>query len=223
MTKDGATMLTAVGLSERVYDRVRTMLVTLEIKPGTRIGIESLARTLGVSQTPVREALSRLEAGGLTVRITNVGFCAAPALSHKQIKDLFEVRLQLDPFAARRAAEHISKPEIEELQSVCEQFDVIAESGKALCYRDLIALDISFNKLVASASGNTFIIDTLDRIQAHFHLLVGLFDAEIPRHVAEEMRAIFDAISVRDGDAAERTMRHHITKSIRRFSKIIAI
>ncbi len=214
-------MLSPIGLSELVHDRVRSMLRRLEIAPGSRIGVEALARTLGISQTPVREALSRLEAEQLVTRITNIGFCAAPALTPQEISELFEVRLLLDPFVARRAAVNITLTEIAELQQIMAEVKALPNEGRGLRYGDFLALDMGFNRIVAGASGNSIITGMLERIHTHSHLLAEIFEAELSPQVLEEMNGIFAAIMNRDGHAAELAMRRHIARSAERFSKYL--
>jgi DNA-binding GntR family transcriptional regulator len=197
------------------------MLRRREIAPGSRIGVEALARTLGVSQTPVREALSRLEAEQLVTRITNIGFCAAPALTPQEIAELFEVRLLLDPFVARRAAVNITSTEMAELQQVVAEVAALPNGGRGLRYGDFLALDMAFNRIVAGASGNSIITGMLERIHTHAHLLAEIFEAELSPQALDEMNAIFAAIANRDEDAAEQTMRRHIARSAERFSEYL--
>ena len=93
-----------VSVSNDVYDAIYEHLMSLEIAPGARIPIDILARDLSVSQTPVREALSRLEREGLVGKLHLVGYSAAPQLTRKQFDDLYEFRLLLEPEGARHAA-----------------------------------------------------------------------------------------------------------------------
>ena len=85
------------------YDYV--LLMSLRIPPDSRISIDSLARELQVSQTPVREALSMLEPTGLVTKRHFIGYCSAPQLSRHQLDELYEVRLLVEPYAARCAAQ----------------------------------------------------------------------------------------------------------------------
>ena len=103
------------GLVDEVYNRVRADIMSLKIPPDTRITIESLARTLGVSQTPIREALSMLEAKGLVTKQHLIGYCTAPILNRVQFEDIHEIRLLIEPYAARQAALKMSEEAIGEL------------------------------------------------------------------------------------------------------------
>src|SRR5580658_3835392 len=81
------------GLTEEVYNRIRGDIMSLRIPPNTRIFVDYLARELGVSQTPIREALSMLEAVGLVTKRHFIGYCTAPEFNREQYRRLFEIRL----------------------------------------------------------------------------------------------------------------------------------
>jgi len=91
-------------LSDETYNRVREMLLTHEIAPGERINIDALARELDVSQTPVREALARLESDDLVIKEPLRGYQATALLSASELKDLFQFRGIIEPWAAMTAA-----------------------------------------------------------------------------------------------------------------------
>jgi DNA-binding transcriptional regulator YhcF (GntR family) len=109
------------GLVEDAYARIREDIMSLKVPPNTRISVDSLARELGVSQTPIREALSMLEAHGLVTKQRFIGYCTAPTLNRKQFEELFEVRLLVEPYAARRAAEKMSDKALIELSGLALQ------------------------------------------------------------------------------------------------------
>src|ERR1700744_376108 len=96
------------GLVGEGVQRIPADIISLKIPPGARITMDSLVTSLGVSQTPIREALLMLEAVGLVSRRQS-GYCVTPRLSRKALEQLFEIRLLLEPFAARRAAEKMGK------------------------------------------------------------------------------------------------------------------
>ena len=80
------------GLAEEVYRRIRSDIMSLRLPPDTRVSVDSLARELGVSQTPIREALSMLEANGLVSRKHFTGYATAPRMDRAQLDELFEFR-----------------------------------------------------------------------------------------------------------------------------------
>src|ERR1700760_52960 len=105
------------GFVDEVFDIIRADIMSLKIPPDTRIPIDNLVKELGVSQTPIREALSMLEALGLVTRKQFVGYCTAPKLNRKQFDDLYETRLLPEPYAAKCAAERMEDGEI---KLICE-------------------------------------------------------------------------------------------------------
>ena len=96
-------------LSDDIYDLIRKMIFNYEIVPGSKVNIDALAKKLDVSQTPVREALSRLESDGLIVKEPLKGFRATDLLTIQELDDLFKFRLLIEPFAASEAARQVDE------------------------------------------------------------------------------------------------------------------
>src|SRR5256885_2577031 len=92
-------------LADDVYEPVKALVMDHVIAPGARVSIDGLARQLGVSQTPIREALARLESDGLVTKEPLRGYSATPLLTRSEVDDLFQFRLLVEPWAAARAAE----------------------------------------------------------------------------------------------------------------------
>src|ERR1043166_2430909 len=97
------------GLVEDAYEAIFNKLMSLEIAPGARITVDGLVRELEVSHTPIREALGRLEGEALVVKTHLVGYSAAPQITRQRFDELYELRLLLEPDAARHAAQHIDE------------------------------------------------------------------------------------------------------------------
>src|SRR5262245_38899724 len=93
-----------VTLADGVYESIKALIMDHAVAPGDRTTIDALASQLGVSPTPVREALARLESDGLVRKRPLAGYTTTPLLSRAQFEELFEMRLLLEPAAARRAA-----------------------------------------------------------------------------------------------------------------------
>src|SRR3982751_1478048 len=91
------------GLADDVYGAIFNKLMSLEIEPGGRITVDGLVRELEVSHTPIREALGRLEGEGLVVKTHLVGYSATPQITRRRFDELYELRLVLEPDAARPA------------------------------------------------------------------------------------------------------------------------
>src|SRR5437764_3358648 len=103
-------------LADGVYEAIKSLIMDQRIEPGAKINMDSLARELQVSPTPVREALARLESDGLVTKRPLAGYTAASLLDAAGVDELFELRLLLEPAAARWAAQAIDNAALAELQ-----------------------------------------------------------------------------------------------------------
>src|SRR5262245_61237058 len=97
------------GLADDVYGTLFDKLMSLSISPGARITVDALVRELEVSQTPIREALGRLEGEGLVFKTHLVGYSAAPQITRRRFDEIYELRLLVEPDAARRAAARVGQ------------------------------------------------------------------------------------------------------------------
>ena len=141
------------GLVDEVYNRVRDDIMSLKIAPDTRITIESLARSLGVSQTPIREALSMLEAKGLVTKQHLIGYCTAPILNRAQFENIHEIRLLIEPYAARMAARKMSEESVAELGRLLAKMRPKKDDSRTT-YDQFAELDAEFHERIAEATGN---------------------------------------------------------------------
>ncbi len=201
------------GFVEEVFEILRADLMSLRIPPDTRISIDNLARELGVSQTPIREALSMLEAIGLVTRRRFAGYCSAPQLNSRQLDELYEVRLLIEPYAAARAAERMSDNQLEQIRELARSM----EPGETRTSYDRFAVqDSQLHDLIALASGNVLIQDSLARLHAHLHIFRLRFHSEVTIEASSEHAALIDALTRRSAVEAEAAMRLHIEKSYNR-------
>lgn len=201
------------GIVDEVFELIRADIMALRIPPDSRISIDELARKLGVSQTPIREALSRLEATGLVTKRHLFGYCCAPQLDRRQLDELYELRLLLEPFAARCAAERMTP---EQLSEVCELAKAMEPGDTRHSYDRFAVQDSELHDLIARGSGNPLVRDALARLYTHLHIFRLRFHSEVTREASAEHAALVTALFRRDGAAAEQAMRTHIEKSYQR-------
>lgn len=201
------------GIVEEVYELICADIMSLRIPPESRISIDELARQLGVSQTPIREALSRLEATGLVTKRHFVGYCCAPQLNRQQLDQLYEMRLLLEPFAARCAAERMSDDAIEAAERLVKSMDPAASRRS---YDRFAVQDSQLHDLIAAGSGNPLVRDALSRLHTHLHIFRLRFHGEVTREASTEHVRLIEALAGRRPDAAEAAMREHIEKSYQR-------
>jgi len=200
-------------LGDKVYAAIYEQLMSHKILPGDRMSIDNLVRELGVSQTPIREALSRLEAQGLVVKRHLIGYSAAPQLDRAGFEELFEMRMLLEPFAAARAARTASDEALQRLETI----DRDLESPKAAAQGGVAAtfarLDAEFHDLIALLSGNALLRNALGSLNTHIHLFRLFHHSQATADSVLEHRAIIDAMRRHDEKGADEAMRSHIESS----------
>lgn len=208
------------SLVELAYERLLSMLVTMKIAPGAHMGIEALARELQISQTPVREALTLLEAQKLAYKIPNVGFRAANLLNRQEIIDLFELRLLIEPSAAALAAEKSSDATLEALTRLAEEMVGITASHDT-GYTRFAEGDAWLHHLVATASANRFIAEAVAGLNVHLHIFRFLFETNATEGAMKEHGVLIEALLARDPAAAEQAMRVHLQASRDRMNVVM--
>jgi len=203
------------GFVEEVFQLIRADLMSLRIPPDTRISIDSLARELGVSQTPIREALSMLEAIGLVTRKHFVGYCSAPQLNRRQLDELYEVRLLIEPYAARCAAERMTDDDI---RTLCDLAHGMEPGETRTSYDRFADQDSQLHDMIAQGSGNCLIQDSLARLHSHLHIFRLRFHSEVTTEAYAEHAQLVEALAERRPADAEAAMRAHIQKSYQRLA-----
>ncbi|WP_308283444.1 GntR family transcriptional regulator [Pseudonocardia nigra] len=196
-------------LADDVYEAIKALIMDNAIAPGARVSIDGLARQLGVSPTPVREALARLESAELVVKEPLRGYRTTPLLTLPQLDDLYRFRLLIEPWAAGRAAELIDPTARERVLAEMASCDE-PESETYDAYKALTAHDARFHALVAELAGSDQVRLALERTHCHLHVFRLYYDRGIGRQTVAEHRRITEALLAGDADAAERAMRDHL-------------
>ncbi|CAM5453367.1 GntR family transcriptional regulator [Streptomyces spiroverticillatus] len=204
-------------LADSVYEAAKAMVMDHEIEPGARVGIDSLARTLRVSPTPVREALARLESDGLVTKRSLAGYRATELLTPQGLEELFEMRLLLEPRAAALAAENATDAQLDTMESLAEQMRGVPESGERFAvFREFVALDQRFHDTVAAAAHRPLLADAVERLHSHLHLFrLASIPGAGPQTLAEHDR-ILRAVLRRSPERAAEAMTEHLTRSLER-------
>ncbi|MFJ4856023.1 MULTISPECIES: GntR family transcriptional regulator [unclassified Streptomyces] len=204
-------------LSDSVYEDIKAMVMDHEIAPGARVGIESLARRLDVSPTPVREALARLESDGLVVKRSLSGYRATELLTRQGVEELFEMRLLLEPRAAALAALHADESQLDAIEAIQEDMEAHpGPAGPYASYREFAALDQRFHDAVAVAARRPLLLDAVERLHAHLHVFrLSSLSVEDDPTLAEHERVV-RAILRRSAERAAQAMTDHLTHSLER-------
>ena len=177
-------------------------------RPGDRLVENELADRFGVSRTPIREALQRLETQSLLTRDGRSLIVAS--LDHNQLAELYVVRGQLEGLAARLAARHANPEEVRVLRDMLEADRALVGDPAALSRANK-----RFHKQIHLASHNRFLVQQLDLVHRSMALLAttSLSAKGRPEGTLEEHAAIVGAIEAGDGDAAAAALRDHISKA----------
>ncbi|MEU4397159.1 GntR family transcriptional regulator [Micromonospora orduensis] len=207
-------------LADEVYDTLLGQLMSLRIEPGSRVTIDVLARELGVSQTPIRDALNRMEAEGLVVRVPHAGYRIPPQITRHRFEDMLEVRLLLEPAAARRSAERASLEQVAGLRRMLEEMAELEGGSGPMAYGAFGLRDAAFHDLVALSAENQVIREALARLHSHVHLFRLHHDTQVTHLAMAEHEDIVAAIAARDPDGAAYAMRRHILRSGERFRRL---
>ena len=208
-------------LTRSVYQVVIDMLMTHTLEPGARLSIEELARTLGVSQTPIREALARVEADGLIIKEPGRSYTVAPLMGIEQVRELIELRMLVEPAVAGMAAARATSPEISELRAMARTGGAGHENTAAANRLDMM-YDATFHATVAALGGNHIISDMLGRLRSHMHTYRLYYHAGHYAVTKNEHIAVVQAIARHDSDGAEEAMRVHLTRALERMEQFVA-
>lgn len=208
------------GLRDRVYDLILEMLLENEVEPGSRLSIDTLAKQLDVSPTPVREAMVQLERTGLVTREALKGYRVAPPLGPAQLSELFDARLMLEVGATRLATLHADRllPALRAAHAHHEaSAAVVIEAmrsgeGAVRATQDYFAADAAFHRVILDAASNRYLISMHDDLGALTHrlrqaVIRGVNDVD---EAHAEHAAILAAFESETRDAPPEAMRAHI-------------
>ncbi len=175
-------------------------------KPGDRLVESELAERFGVSRTPIREALQRLETQSLLARDGRSLIVAS--LDHSQMAELYAVRTELEGLAARLAARHATEEEVQVLRDMITEDEALLDDPSALSRANR-----RFHKMIHLASHNRFLVQQLDLVHRSMALMATTSLAAQGRGeiALGEHAEIVEAIARRDEDAAHRALRDHIS------------
>lgn len=208
------------NLSDDVFLIIRKKILTREIRPGERMNIDSLSRDLNVSQTPIREALARLEETGLVVKEPLKGFKASRLLTSKEAQDLFNFRELVEPFAAHLAAQFATKDHVSQMWGEVEKAQEIQKKTGIGAFEALADHDEKLHTLIFDASSNNLLSKAYKSSHCFLHLYRLHFIRDVPVDFDETMKehsAIIKAIDGKKIDEARIAMVTHVENARKRF------
>ena len=195
-------------LRDVVFNTLRQAILTGELKPGERLMEIHLANRLGVSRTPIREAIRKLELEGLVTMIPRRGAEVAQ-ITEKSMKDVLEVRRTLDALSAELACERISPEEEESLKKACQDFENAVKTKDA---KVIAKADVALHDIIAAATGNQRLIQLINNLaeQMYRYRFEYIKDASQHERLIQEHRVIYESIVKKDTEAAAEMAKVHI-------------
>jgi DNA-binding GntR family transcriptional regulator len=179
------------------YEYIRDQILNGELERGTKLIEEKLAEQLGVSRTPIRESIRKLEQEGLVKqkRVVNP--------TDMDLRHYFQVRILLEGFAARSAATYMNETDLNQLKTCID----IGRNGTN---EEIMEANKQFHDIIVNATNNPVMVDTIERMQS----IIYLFSKTVVYHnrpfLIDEHQEIYDAIVAHNGDEAEKLMMKHI-------------
>jgi len=210
----------AADSAEQIYERVKTMAMTFEIRPGERVNEVELAKSLNVSRTPLREALNRLLVEGFLTRAPNRGFIGRP-LDAKQLFDLYELRRALEGSIVALACERATDGELVELERFVKASKDRPDDTDA---STLLALDEQFHEHIARLTRNQEMMRALNSINARIHYFrwIDMQNGRRQQTQQEHLR-ITKALKERNARAAAKLVEGHISARLERIVEVVRI
>lgn len=195
-------------LRDVVFNTLRQAILTGELKPGERLMEIHLADRLGVSRTPIREAIRKLELEGLVVMIPRKGAQVA-RITEKNLKDVLEVRRALDMLAVRLACSRMDDEYKKQLREACDEFARVVKNNNT---KDITEADVRFHDIINKATGNDRLIQLVNNLaeQMYRYRLEYIKDAAYHNRLVAEHEEIYNAIMDGDEERAAKAVVLHI-------------
>lgn len=197
------TNLTGKGLKEHTYQTLKERLVDCVYEPGTMLNEAQLAAELGLSRTPIREAISRLELDGFVKTLPKKGVYVTD-ISFSDVLEVFQTRLEIEPIALRLAAQHLPKAE---LMNFCRKFE-----EPVVDIQNSFRLDTAMHLFIIENCRNKYIIDMMRRVfEENTRIIISSKQNQQQIHDAkQEHLDILNLLYNDEYEAAEAKMRTHI-------------
>ncbi len=194
------------SISDKAYEALSSLIITQRLKPGERLIEEQLAKEMGISRTPLRDAINRLAKDGLVIIEPRKG-ASVKAFKIEDVMEIYDIRMALEGLAARLAVERLEGKDLKRLR---EKFD----SQDA---RVLVKADTELHELIIRSCGNEKLMGILENLNTHIQLFrVAGYGSQVrSEHATADHIKIVEALMQQDGRRAEKLVREHIEKTKR--------
>lgn len=195
-------------LRDVVFKTLRMEILTGKLKPGERLMEIRLADRLGVSRTPIREAMRKLELEGLVTMIPRRGAEVA-RITVKSLSDVLEVREALDALAIELACDRVTADELKALKDACDYFKQVTKSGDAT---KIAKADVIIHDIIVKASKNDKLVQMVNNLaeQMYRYRFEHIKDASQHPRLIEEHEVIYESLLARDKQKAAKAVKKHI-------------
>ena len=199
-------------LRDVVFNTLRQAILRGELKPGERLMEIQLANKLGVSRTPIREAIRKLELEGLVLMIPRKGAEVAE-ITEKSLRDVLEVRKALEELAVQLCCDKITKEEIRELEKAAEDFKTAIRNGGLT---EIAEADVKFHDVIYMATDNQKLIQLLNNLreQMYRYRMEYLKSDEVYPHLISEHEAIIRHVEGKEKEKATEVVSRHIDNQV---------
>jgi len=196
------------SLRDRVFNQLQNDILNGLYEPGESLIESKLSEELGVSRTPIREAIRQLELEGLVKTVPNKG-AVVSGISKKDIEDIYTIRMLIEGLAARWAAEKITPKELKELQEAVDLEEFYTNKNDT---EQLLKFDTRFHDIIYKACKSKPLMHMLSTFHHYVQKArsISMSSPERAKQVLREHKAILQAIIERDGDKAEKLSTEHV-------------
>jgi len=192
-------------ISQKIFDQIKKKIIYHEYPPGQVLNEQRLMEEFSVSRTPIREALIRLEIEKFVI-IMPRALTMVSQINYKELRNIFEIRIFLEPLGAKLAAERIKEDQLEGIRQIFANFP-----NEELTQDDLVQMDVRFHRAIYEAMDNPLLADYLTNLFEHsLRLHFAMRRKSHVKIALEETTSLIDALERRDSDLAEKLMRKHV-------------
>ena len=197
-----------IPLRDIVFKTLREAIITGELKPGERLMEIKLANELGVSRTPVREAIRKLELEGLVIMAARKGAEVAP-INEKDLKEVLEIRKSLESLACELACRNVKASDIRKLRSINQEINQAIEAEEI---EQITQKDVEFHEIINQLTENQRLIQMLHQLKEHIfrYRFEYIKEMENKQTIVEEHGRIIDALAEKNPKKASSEIEQHI-------------
>ncbi len=209
------------ALTDWAYDTLKQAILNLEFAPGSQLPVDALAEQMGISRTPVREALLRLEAERLIRSVPRVGFFVTE-ITRRDLEELFELRQLLESHATRKAAATLTDEDLAYIDRLLAESEAAVERGELAKFQEV---EIAFHNLFVERAQNQHLVAMMGTLRdlTYRQRVLSLASMENVRRSLVEHQRIADALRRRDGELAGRRMAEHMAAARDRLLQFVVL